>query len=773
MSLQFCYVDPLSVKSVLIGSLVLCGENIKDERMRLGFIREFEMQKHIRKIKETDQLVADGILTGNQALLINAIASFSEQVLTHVNPSMFTEDAALEAFAFHPELTTKVISIFRLKFNPTKNDIEKYKVEKEALSNSLDELDTGKKKHDDRRRTIFKVAVLFVDSVLKSNVYEYHKLGMAFRLRGDFLDQVPGLDRKAIFPELPYGVFYIKSWNYIGFQLRFRELARGGMRTIVSRDAEHLKYERANAFAECYNLAFTQQMKNKDIPEGGSKAVVFLLPFDISKDAAIAEKELAAAEDIKSAEEIKAEMAKYIKAQTLEYMYYNQRCFLNTLLSMLVWDDQANKLKYGNLIDYLKQKEMIYLGPDENMHDSMIHWLAGESKRLGYAPILGAFISGKDGAGMNHKEFGVTSLGVLQYVKTCVEYLGLPEDFTVKVSGGPDGDVAGNMILLLGKHYPKSKLLTITDGFGACYDPEGMDYKQLSGMFHKVQAINKYPPELLHNGGWLLCLWETRQQSPLIKETLLYRKVDGKVVEDWIPSSQAMHMFSKNAHEHYADIFVPGGGRPRTLTMANIEDFLIEGKPSAKAMVEGANLYITGDTREYLEDLGLMIYKDSSANKCGVVSSSYEILAGLCLDDETYIRVKPELAKNVLAKLEKIAYAEAQVMLKYWLDHEKTIRLSSVSKMVSDAINKFTDQVITFLHDKDLSAPAYKKFNDVYINYVPEVLKKENMDAVVNTVPDHHKKCIIATTIACKVVYEKGIDWEPSIVDVLPVIIDQ
>ncbi len=29
-------------------------------------------------------------------------------------------------------------------------------------------------------------------------------------------------------------------------------------------------------FEECYNLALTQQRKNKDIPEGGSKGVVLL-----------------------------------------------------------------------------------------------------------------------------------------------------------------------------------------------------------------------------------------------------------------------------------------------------------------------------------------------------------------------------------------------------------------------------------------------------------------------------------------------------------------
>ena len=31
-------------------------------------------------------------------------------------------------------------------------------------------------------------------------------------------------------------------------------------------------------FNECYQLAFTQHKKNKDIPEGGAKSIIMLLP---------------------------------------------------------------------------------------------------------------------------------------------------------------------------------------------------------------------------------------------------------------------------------------------------------------------------------------------------------------------------------------------------------------------------------------------------------------------------------------------------------------
>ena len=55
----------------------------------------------------------------------------------------------------------------------------------------------------------------------------------------------------------------------------FKDLSRGGLRTVFPQRYEQMVAERNNVFLGCYNLAFTQQKKNKDIPEGGSKGVIF------------------------------------------------------------------------------------------------------------------------------------------------------------------------------------------------------------------------------------------------------------------------------------------------------------------------------------------------------------------------------------------------------------------------------------------------------------------------------------------------------------------
>ncbi|KAH3760382.1 glutamate dehydrogenase [Pelomyxa schiedti] len=770
-NLHFAYVDPLSVKCILVGAIELVGEIVTDEAKLNGFMREFEMLKGLKVDILTD-LVLSGTFTGSHANLLRAFAGIIEQVLSDVNAALYTEDMCLEAFAFHPELTLKLLAVFAAKFHPATANLEEYARLKAELEKALAELDTGRKKHDDRRRNVFLQALNVTDNCYRTNAYNYHKLAIGFRLNPQYMNNVPGFDRASKYPELPFSVYYVKGWNFTSFQVRFRDLARGGMRTVVARDQEHARFERANMFTECYNLAYTQQKKNKDIPEGGSKAIVFVSPNEeLTFETEIIRRELEAAAT--PADKIKPMLDEWVKAQTLEYMYYNQRCFLNTFLCLFIWDFAKNSLKYGEfIVDYLKLPEYIYLGPDENMHDSMIHWLAAESIRLGYYSG-GAFISGKEDVGINHKEYGVTSWGMYQYLVHTLRYLGLEgKPFTCKITGGPDGDVAGNMIRLLNQHLPTfAKLLVVTDASGTMYDPEGMNLPALVEMFHKVKPIAEYPRELLHEGGFILCLWQTRQRSSFQKETLLIKKEGGKLIEDWISGNQAQQIFRLNAHQKKTDVFIPSGGRPRALNMLNMKDFFVDDQPTAKAIVEGANLYIPQDAREFLEDKGVLIYKDSSANKCGVVSSSYEILAGLSLKDDQFVAIKPALVKNVLSRLAEIANAEAGAMMAYWLKNGKKIKMTHISELVSQRINKFTDDIATYLKPLDLNAPEHAKLLKVFIDYVPDCIKSGHLDQCLARVPDMHKKAIISTALACKLVYGKGIDWEPSVVDILPLIL--
>lgn len=49
---------------------------------------------------------------------------------------------------------------------------------------------------------------------------------------------------------------------------------------------------------------------------------------------------------------------------------------------------------------------------------------------------------------------------------------------------------------------------------------------------------------------------------------------------------------------------------------------------TCEIIVEGANLFLTQDARLQLEKAGVILYKDSTANKGGVTSSSLEVWRG-------------------------------------------------------------------------------------------------------------------------------------------------
>jgi len=329
--------------------------------------------------------------------------------------------------------------------------------------------------------------------------------------------------------------------------------------------------------------------------------------------------------------------------------------------------------------------------------------------------------------------------------------------------------VAGNEIFNLYKYYPNTaKLLALTDVSGTIFDPEGLDLKEMVNLFHKSLPISSYPKEKLNEGGFLLDVRTKRKESTYAQQTLCHRKVKGKLIEDWLSGNEMNHLYRNNVHQVHTDIFMPGGGRPRTLNESNYSTFLDEsGKPTAKAIVEGANLYLTQEARRALEKLGTLIIKDSSCNKGGVICSSFEVLGSLCMSQEEFIQEKGEYVKEILKMIEKAAMNEARLLLN---THKKTGSfLTDLSEQVSEKINLFKYQLLHHLEDKTLSSDFEEPLIKCLLQYCPPLLTKKYKNRIL-LLPDIHKKAIISCYLASHLVYEKGLLWNPTIADVLPMI---
>jgi len=135
----------------------------------------------------------------------------------------------------------------------------------------------------------------FNKHVLKTNFYQPTKVALSFRLNPAFLPEIE-------YPQPLFGMFFVIGSEFRGFHLRFSDVARGGnfsffllffskeeedntkirnkkgIRIVKSQNREAFSINCKMLFDENYNLAATQQRKNKDIPEGGSKGTILLDP---------------------------------------------------------------------------------------------------------------------------------------------------------------------------------------------------------------------------------------------------------------------------------------------------------------------------------------------------------------------------------------------------------------------------------------------------------------------------------------------------------------
>ena len=108
-------------------------------------------------------------------------------------------------------------------------------------------------------------------------------------------------------------------------------------------------------FDENYNLANTQQRKNKDIPEGGSKGVILL--------------------DDQHQDKAKVAFEKYI----------------DSILDLLL-PPTSPGIK-DPIVDLHGEPEILFMGPDENTAD-LVDWATEHARKRG-APWWKSFFTGK------------------------------------------------------------------------------------------------------------------------------------------------------------------------------------------------------------------------------------------------------------------------------------------------------------------------------------------------------------------------------------------
>ncbi|NTW99912.1 MAG: amino acid dehydrogenase, partial [Geobacteraceae bacterium] len=243
------------------------------------------------------------------------------------------------------------------------------------------------------------------------------------------------------------------------------------------------------------------------------------------------------------------------------------------------------------------------------------------------------------------------------------------------------------------------------------------------------------------------------------------RSADG-LVEEWLDIDEFNRLYSRLIFTVKADLFIPAGGRPETIDSQNWRSFLDEnGVPSSRVIIEGANSFITPEARIQLQKSGVVLMRDASANKCGVISSSYEIIANLLLSEREFLEQKERYAGDVLAILEKRAADEARLILRRRVESCGTLLYSEISEIISQNINSLYTRLFEFFSarpDLCLQAP----FRQAILSHLPRMLRESAVYRQrIKTLPKKYLCAILAAEIGSSLVYSgsRDADFEDMI----------
>lgn len=672
--------------------------------------------------------VTNRIMTGEEASLTNAFVAFCHTTLAHSQPDRFDLETVKTAFHSDPDFTLKLVKLFEKRFDPgASKRAGPYKKTLGETLLAIESYNTGHRYLDEIRKTIFKTCILFINHTLKTNFFVPEKHALAFRLDPSYLGEL-GREVTADLPQnTPFRITFFFGRYGMGYHIGFSDIARGGWRTVICTNPDEYITNTNTLFKEVFVLAHTQHLKNKDIYEGGSKLT------------AVLDAEEAGAED-----------------EVTNLLYKFQFGLINAFLDIFVTEN--SKAKNSNVVDYYAEDESIELGPDENMHDDMIELIVQQSIKRGY--LLGMGIMSSKRVGINHKEYGVTSRGVIKFAEIAMGELGVDmhrDPFSVKITGGTNGDVAGNCMRLLLERCPRVQILSIAAGAGGLYDPEGIDHKQLSKLVLKADVVD-FNAKALHPGGFILFRRERRKDG--LRE--LHKKIvrtDSGLNEHWITADEFYREFEDLIFSVSADLFLPCGGRPETIDENNYQNlFANDASPTARIICEGANSYITPEAREGLQRRGIVVLRDASANKCGVISSSYEIIANLLMTEKEFLTHKEEYVEDVLKILDKRAEEEAKLIFKRYHEYGGEALYTEISDALSKEINGHYARLFALFQDQPeiSNQPLFRK---VILNHLPVFIHQTpKYRARMKKLPPKIKYAILASEIASFIVYQGG--WE-------------
>merc|ERR1719464_2002063 len=274
-----------------------------------------------------------------RAEILDAFCAMVHGPLSKINAHAFSRTNLVAAISNpqHTSHASDVADLFTARFDPKvpMNDTEF----QERLSAMRERI----RSVNDETASVLMIKMLdVVEHTLRTNLHFPSRYALALRVDPCVM----------VTPEQvkPFGVFFVHGDCFHGFHNRFQNIARGGLRLVTPPSHEQCLAESSRIYDEVYGLSFAQDLKNKDIPEGGSKAVCLVDTNDImngTRDYVI---------------------RKSVKAMT------------DSILDLVVDTEETRE----TIVDYYGKREVLYLGPDENVIPDDINWIIKRAAHRGY-----------------------------------------------------------------------------------------------------------------------------------------------------------------------------------------------------------------------------------------------------------------------------------------------------------------------------------------------------------------------------------------------------
>lgn len=390
---------------------------IRDFRLTINSDKEFDLKALKDKLEEVllrvwnEEIENDGFnaltlyagLDWRQVTLLRAYARYARQA-----QFPYSNRAMVHSLRNHPEITSALVELFQLRFDPQKHRPEQGE-ENPVEASLLQEIDwllgSVQSLEEDRilRRFRDLITATWRTNFYQQDIYDQWKQYISFKINSGAVPELP-LPR-------PYAEIFVYSMRVEGIHLRGGKVARGGLRWSDRREDYR---------TEVLGLMKAQMVKNAVIVPVGSKG-----GFVVKKPLSGASREAMMAEGVDC-----------------------YKIYLRGLLDLTDNIVQGDIVPPKQVVRHDEDDPYLVVAADKGTATFSDH---ANSVSEEYGFWLGdAFASGGS-VGYDHKAMGITARGAWVSVQRHFREMGVDtqsEDFTVIGIGDMGGDVFGNGMLL-------------------------------------------------------------------------------------------------------------------------------------------------------------------------------------------------------------------------------------------------------------------------------------------------------------------------------------